>query len=132
MTAVVVGYVPKPEGAAALDRAIREAIALGDRLVVVSSVRADETQSELRELAERDLVAATARLTEGGVDFEIRRQSDDEYGAAEELAAIAEEVSAELLVIGVRRRSPTGKLILGTQAQRILLEAPCPVLVVKD
>ena len=51
---------------------------------------------------------------------------------AEDLINIAEARStAELIVIGLRRRSPVGKLILGSNAQRILLDAPCPVLAVK-
>jgi nucleotide-binding universal stress UspA family protein len=50
---------------------------------------------------------------------------------AEDLLKVAEEVSAELIIIGLRRRSPVGKLILGSTAQRILLDAPCPVLAVK-
>ena len=50
----------------------------------------------------------------------------------EDLIAVATELSAELIVIGLRRRTPVGKLILGSNAQRILLDAPCPVLAVKS
>ncbi len=44
-------------------------------------------------------------------------------------AAIDED--AGLLVIGLRKRTPTGKFLLGSNAQEILLDAPCPVLAVK-
>ena len=47
------------------------------------------------------------------------------------MLATAERHGATLVVIGLRRRTPTGKLIFGSDAQRILLEAPCPVLSVK-
>ena len=50
---------------------------------------------------------------------------------AEDLISVAEEENADFIVIGLRRRSPVGKLILGSNAQRILLDAPCPVLAVK-
>ena len=50
---------------------------------------------------------------------------------ADDLIAVAEEVGADFIVIGLRRRTPVGKLIMGSNAQRILLEAPCPVLAVK-
>jgi nucleotide-binding universal stress UspA family protein len=50
---------------------------------------------------------------------------------AEQVLAVADEVSASLVVIGLRRRSPVGKLIMGSVAQRILLSADCPVLAVK-
>ncbi len=50
---------------------------------------------------------------------------------AEDLIGVAEEVGADFIVIGLRRRTPVGKLILGSNAQRILLDAPCPVLAVK-
>ena len=52
--------------------------------------------------------------------------------AAEDLVSVAESHDAELIVIGLRRRTPVGKLILGSNAQRILLDASCPVLAVKS
>ena len=53
------------------------------------------------------------------------------FEPAEDLISIAETSDAALIVIGLRRRTPVGKLILGSNAQRILLDAPCPVLAVK-
>jgi len=131
MPGVVVGYVPKPEGEAALLRAVEEARERGLSLVIVSSQREDETNEEWIRKTEADLAAARERLDRTGIAYEIRHTVAG-VGAADDLVEIAEETDADLLVIGVRRRSPVGKLILGTQAQRILLDAPCPVLVVKD
>jgi nucleotide-binding universal stress UspA family protein len=45
--------------------------------------------------------------------------------------AAADRTDAEFIVIGLRRRSPVGKLLLGSNAQRVLLDASCPVLAVK-
>ena len=44
---------------------------------------------------------------------------------------IAEEIGAELVVVGLHRRSPVRKALLGSTAQRVLLEATCPVLAVR-
>jgi nucleotide-binding universal stress UspA family protein len=49
-----------------------------------------------------------------------------------DLIDVADEVNADFIVIGMRRRSPVGKLLLGSIAQQVLLDASCPVLAVKS
>ena len=68
-------------------------------------------------------------LAASGVRYEIR--TTDVHDSAEELIRIAESTEADFIVIGLRRRSPVGKLLLGSNAQRVLLDAACPVLAVK-
>jgi nucleotide-binding universal stress UspA family protein len=131
MGVIVVGYVPKPEGHAALKLGAEEAKARGASLVVVNSHRGGrEFDREDALESESQLEAVKAELKESGVEFEIR-QLVRGMDPAEDLINVAEEVSADLIVIGLRRRSPVGKLILGSNAQRILLDANCPVLAVK-
>lgn len=131
MGVIVVGYVPKAEGQAALRLAAEEAKQKGASLVVVNSHRGGrEFEAEDAVDSEEQLDAVRAQLQESGVEHEVR-QLVRGMDPAEDLVTVAEEVSAELIVIGLRRRSPVGKLILGSNAQRILLEATCPVLAVK-
>ena len=131
MGTIVVGYVPKPEGKAALRRAAEEAKLRQLKLVVVNSHRGG------REFDRGDALESEAQLEEvknellnAGVEHEVR-QLVRGLDPAEDLVNVAKEVGAEFIVIGLRRRSPVGKLILGSNAQRVLLDAPCPVLAVK-
>jgi nucleotide-binding universal stress UspA family protein len=129
--AVVVGYVPKPEGEAAVEQGIAEAKLRGSRLVVVNSHRGGrEFDGEASARAEGDLSALETKLQASGLEYDVR-QLVRGFEPAEDLIGIAEDCDAELIVIGLRRRTPVGKLILGSNAQRILLDAPCPVLAVK-
>jgi len=131
MGTIVVGYVPKPEGDAALDRAIEEARLRGDNLVVVNSHRGGrEYDADENTKDEQQMASVKQRLEESGVEFDLR-QLVRGFEPAEDLISIAEANSADLIVIGLRRRSPVGKLILGSNAQRILLDAHCAVLAVK-
>ena len=132
MATVVVGFVPKPEGEAALLAAIEEVREHDGRLVVVTALRQDETDGEWIAKTQAELAAARERLDAAGIDYVVHEsQIDAEIDAAEDLTQVARDEEAALIVIGIRRRTATGKLILGSQAQRILLDAPCPVLVVK-
>lgn len=131
MAGILVGYVPKPEGEAALARAIEEARLRDVRLVVVNSHRGGaEFDEEAARESEAQLAAVRAKLEESGVPFDIR-QLVRGFDPADDLVSLADATGADLIVIGLRRRTPVGKLILGSNAQRILLDAPCPVLAVK-
>jgi len=128
---VVVGYVAKPEGEAAVEQGIAEARLRNATLIVVNSHRGGrEFDDDTSVQSEHDLTGLETRLKESGVEYELR-QLVRGYEPAEDLIGIAESSDAELIVIGLRRRTPVGKLILGSNAQRILLDAHCPVLAVK-
>lgn len=131
MGVIVVGYVPKPEGDAALRLAAKEAKLRGASLVVVNSHRGGRDFDEADAArSESELDAVRMQLQEAGIEHEVR-QLVRGMDPAEDLVTVAAEVSADVIVIGLRRRSPVGKLILGSNAQRVLLDAPCPVLAVK-
>ncbi len=126
---IVVGYVPTPEGEAALSAAIAEAQLREQPLHLVNTSRGD-TYVDNRFASEEILGDVRSRLEGSGVVFEIQQEVRGRE-ASEEVVDAAERLKAALLVIGLRRRTPTGKLITGSTAQRILLDAPCPVLAVK-
>ncbi len=118
MSVIVVGYSAKPEGIAALDRALAEARLRSSSLIVVHTV------------AEADLDELNRRLAESGIEAAVYAAADP-LDVAEDVLAHAERADADFIVIGLRKRSPVGKLLLGSNAQRVLLDAACPVLAVK-
>jgi nucleotide-binding universal stress UspA family protein len=126
---IVVGYVPTPEGEAALTAAITEAQRREEPLHVINSSRGD-VLADRRYASEETLDEIRARLAQTGVPYEIQ-QLVRGHDASDELVEAADRLKASLIVIGLRRRTATGKLITGSQAQRILLDANCPVLAVK-
>lgn len=131
MGTLVVGYVDKPEGEAALARAVDEAKLRGAKVIVVHSQRGGtEFDGEDSLKTTSTLERVRQQLTDAGIEHDIREMVRG-FEPAEDLISIAEANNAELIVIGLRRRSPVGKLILGSNAQRILLDAHCPVLAVK-
>lgn len=123
---VVVGYLSTPEGEAALRSAISEAKLRGTSIEVIVGARGMGAAKERERLA-REVVEI---METQGVKYSVLEDSGDD-DIAEFICDTARDVDANLIVIGLRRRSPVGKLILGSNAQRILLEAHCPVLAVK-
>ena len=129
MSAIVVGYIPTPEGRAALARGITEAKLRDVKLVVVNTSQGDAWVDE-RYVQGDALTSLADELELAGVETELRQVGDGQ-DLAESLETIGIEVDADLIVIGLRRRSAVGKLILGSAASRILLTVKQPVLTVK-
>jgi nucleotide-binding universal stress UspA family protein len=126
---VTLAYVFTPEGDAALAAALEEAQRRSTDVIVVNVTRpATGEASPYSE--EQELDAVQARMAEAGVASEVRElpAGTDPVDA---IIEAAQDTGSELVVIGLRRRTALGKLVLGSTAQRLLLGLDCPVLAVK-
>ncbi|SEG67637.1 Nucleotide-binding universal stress protein, UspA family [Halobellus limi] len=74
-----------------------------------------------REIAER--------LDRAGVDYVVRGAIGETSDA---ILRQSELEDADLVVVGGRSRSATGKALFGSTAQKVLVEADCPVTFVKE
>jgi nucleotide-binding universal stress UspA family protein len=126
---IVVGYTKTAEGEAALERAIDEACLRDAELVVVHSSRGNEPAEEVLRYRE-ELEGIDSRLVEAGVSHSIHDLALG-HGPGQDIVEIASQLGAGMIVIGLRRRSPVGKMFLGSNAQEILIDSDCPVLTVK-
>ena len=125
---IVVGYSADPYGRAALEHGIAEAKLRGTNLLVINS-SSGEAYVDSHFAQRGEVHDIEERLANCGVEFELTQPVG--VDTAEELLKAMDRPEAELLVIGVRHRSPVGKLLLGSVSQQLLLECPKPVLAVK-
>lgn len=126
---IIVAYAPRPEGQAALDKGLEIARERGEHLLVVNASpggqKEDESLADVEDYERVQRVLAASGLKAELKQF-VRGKSP-----VEEIEDLVASLPVSLLVIGLRKRSPVGKLILGSVAQDILLSVPCPVLCVK-
>jgi len=126
---ILIGYVPTPVGEAALEHGLTEAARSGDDVVILNSPRRGATV-DADQVSEEAAARLVGRAEAAGVPARVE---SPEHGS--DIVAVFEDVvratAARMIVIGLRRRSPVGKLVMGSDAQRILLEASVPVLAVK-
>lgn len=127
---VVVGYVPTETGFSAVTEAERQA-RWRDMPVVIVNVVGAAGYLVPTAADQPDLDAVTAHLTANGVRNSLR-QITDEAPPADIILAVAREVDASLIVLGLHQRSWIAKRVLGSTARSIVLAAPCPVLIVPD
>lgn len=114
-----------------LEFALREAKIRNEKLLFVHSLFGKEkTKAEEVIEGEKLLEWAAELAKKEGVEFEkhllIRGKEP-----AEDVVEFANDVAASMIVIGVRKRRPTGKVLFGSVAQEIILNAAQPVVCIK-
>lgn len=126
---ILVAYVSRPEGRAALDKAIELSKERQERMLIVNAGPGGQQEDaslvpafEVEQIEE--LIAAQ------GIQGEFK-QFVRGKNAVEEINDLVETGDISILIIGLRKRTAVGKLILGSVAQEILMTVPCPVLCVK-
>ena len=126
---IVVGWTPTPQGEAAVDAAVAEA-GRRDGVLHVVNASSGDSYVDNKIASTEQLDALRERLSGQGVEHEVV-QLVGRLEPAEEILDAADRLGAALVVLGIRRRTPVGKLLMGSTAQRVLLQCACPVLSVK-
>lgn len=126
---IVVAYVPRPEGQAALTKGIELAKERNEFLLVVNATPGGTGDDPSRADCQ-DVERVEELISVSGLKYEFK-QFVRGKNAVEELEELVTIQNASMLVIGLRKRSAVGKLIMGSMAQEILMTIPCPILAVK-
>lgn len=100
-------------------------VADGDTVYAVNSLPGGDSTSD-REVLEGTEALEVLEEAVGAESHQLVRGNSPQ----EDLLQFAEEHGADELVIGIRKRSPTGKMLFGSTAQDLLLETPYPVVTV--
>ena len=127
---VLVGYDPRGDDRAPVDFGAAVAGFTGAPLIVaaVASGGAPGTDADLVQDCDAEIARVETALGEQGLQVTCRVLRST--SAARALHEAAEALEAGLLVVGSTRRSPAGRVLPGSTAERLLHGAPCPVAVV--
>ncbi len=126
---ILVAYVPRPEGEAALDKGIDIAKRRNELLLVVNASPGGN-KVDPSAVSVTDAEKVQHKLAQSGVNAEFKQLVRGK-DAVEEIELLVESMKVSVLVIGLRKRSAVGKLIMGSVAHDLLMTVNCPVLAVK-
>jgi len=128
---ILVGYEESRVADAALDLALKHARAFDAEVLIVTSLEQSPTlKIEDIDKAENRLEKIKKPFTAEDIPCEVRA-TVSYRSPGEDLISIAKENDIDEIIVGVRRRSKVGKLVFGSTAQYVILEADCPVVSVK-
>jgi len=128
---LLVGYRGTNVGQDLLDLSVKHAKAFGYEVQLVTSLPGGEkTSSKIINEAENNLKEASQFLTNKSIKntthLLIRGRT-----AGEDIVSFARETDCDEILIGVKSRSKVGKILFGSTAQYVILQAKCPVISVK-
>lgn len=126
---VLFAYTPHRPSEAAFEAAVRQARLREARLIIVNAHHG-QSHDDPQLASPQQLKGLLARARAAGVDAEIDQPMGPDIPTM--LLNRAHGLPAEVLVLATRRRSNVGKLLMGSTAQRVIMEARCEVLLVKD
>lgn len=128
LTNVVVGLKPGLEGASLIELAT-SVLQPSGTIHLVSLVQVGKNDDERDRLREVEINVEQLAEKLRGDGFQVGTTVQvSAIGLGAEIARIAERQDADLLVIGLGKRSRVQKALLGGDAQSVLLGAHCPVL----
>ena len=128
---ILVGYDGSKVAAHALKLAQEHAMVFGAGIHLITSLQ------QSHELQKEDIEEAESRLDHLKLNFDFDKIPCETHTsvtyltAGEDLVLFAKENDIDFIFIGIRKRSKVGKLMFGSTAQHVILEASCPVVTVK-
>ncbi len=128
---ILVAYSGTKESEAALELAKTHAKIFDAKLLVVFSSEGGkgEKPEEISKI-ENDLERIQKDISEDGIECEVEQLARG-LTPGEDIVLFAEENDIDQIFVGIRKKSRTSKLILGSTAQFVILKAKCPVTSVK-
>lgn len=128
---ILLGYKEGRIGKRTMEVAVKQAKAFdGEVLIVTSLEGGDKTETHEIDEVEKNFEQIKVYFDEAGIKNETQLLIRG-LETGEDIVKFAKEKNVDLVIIGVKNRSKVGKLLFGSTAQAVILESPCPVLVVK-
>ncbi len=128
---ILVGYDGSNSAKDALALAKKHATAFDATVIIVSSLTGGSVTHAVEvEHATENLETAKKMIDEDGIQCETKLLVRG-MTPGEDIVDYAKEKAIDEIIIGIKRRSKVGKLLFGSNAQYIIIKAPCPVVTVK-
>ena len=129
---ILVGYDGSNEAKDALKLAQKHAKSFGGKIMVVKSVtRNHPLDHSLIQAVEEELESEIRNQFSGNNTSYETRLLVSSRSTGNSLVWFAELEKIDEIIVGVRRQSKVGKLLMGSTAQHVILNAPCPVVTIK-